>query len=154
MEEERIIAARLENSRTIQGSQKLHAFVPVTGSKSKLITREFSPSECSNIVTVNFQDVRDELPWNDIHSYVTCEYDGKWWLAHVVDVRIDTNEVNATFLHPSGPAPSFTYPRREDVLVVPRSSILTKVDPMTNATGRTYSLSQREINRACNALDA
>ncbi len=127
--------------------------MPVTGSTSKLITREFSSSASLNVVNVSTQETRDELPWNDIHSYVTCEYDGKWWLAHVADTSVDRNEVKVTFLHPSGPAPSFTYPRREDVLVVPRSSILTKVDPMT-ATGRAYSLSQREINKACNTLDA
>ena len=100
---------------------------------------------------MNIQDTRDELPLNDIHSYVACEYDGKWWLAHV-DIRINTHEVKVTFLHPSGPAQSFTYPRIEDVPIVPRSSILTKVDPMT-ASRRIYSLSQWEINEACNILD-
>ena len=50
-------------------------------------------------------------------------------------------EVKVTFLHPRGPSYSFKYPSQPDILIVPSSNILNKLDAKT-ATGRTYTLSR------------
>jgi hypothetical protein len=60
--------------------------------------------------------------------------------------------VEVKFLHPQGPAPSFTYPMDfDDILEVPVSHILTLVDPKC-PTGRTYYLCKEEIDAATAAL--
>jgi hypothetical protein len=52
------------------------------------------------------------------------------------------------FLHPQGPAPSYTYPTNfDDKVEVPVSQILTLLDPQC-PTGRTYYLCKEEINAA------
>ena len=64
---------------------------------------------------------------------------------------MERNEAEIKFLHPSGPASSFTYPAKDDILMVKREDILTKVNP-TTATGRTYQLQQRDIDHATEQL--
>ena len=54
------------------------------------------------------------LEWEKIIGYVTCEYDGKWWLAYVLDQSHATGEIKMKFLHPSGPAASFSFPGKDD----------------------------------------
>jgi hypothetical protein len=50
--------------------------------------------------------------------------------------QVNGSEIQLTFLHPSGPSKSFMYPSPPDILWVPASVVLTKVDPET-AMGRT-----------------
>jgi hypothetical protein len=58
-----------------------------------------------------------------------------------------TETVEVKFLHPQGPAPSFTYPTDfDDKLEVPVSQIFTL------ATGRTYYLCKEEMDAATAAL--
>ena len=80
---------------------------------------------------------------------MTCIYDGEWWLACVLEVDAENGEVKVTFLHPCGPSRSFKYPSVPDILVVPTTDLLTKVNPRTT-TGRVYTLTQRE-NKAATA---
>lgn len=64
---------------------------------------------------------------------------------------IDTDEENAqvklSFLHPSGPSTSYSFPSKPDVLLVPIQDILTIVNP-TTVTGRVYNISDKETTKA------
>ncbi|GBM68997.1 hypothetical protein AVEN_55425-1 [Araneus ventricosus] len=75
------------------------------------------------------------LNFRDMNGYVNSMCNEKWWLSYV----LGKNEVEVTFLHPSGPSPSFSYPLTPDVLWIPRSDIIYKVNPIT-PTGRVYIL--------------
>ena len=60
--------------------------------------------------------------------------------------------VEVKFLHPQGPAPSFTYPTDfDDNLEVPMSQILTLLDPKC-PTGRTYYMYKEEMDAATAVL--
>ena len=59
-----------------------------------------------------------------------------------VDMEARLIEVN--FLHPKLPAKSYVYPHHQDIMEIDPSDILTPVNPST-ATGRTYSLTSKEI---------
>ena len=83
---------------------------------------------------------------------MTAIYDQKWYLACVLETYPDSMEVKLTFLEPNGPSPSFKYPQRPDILIVPEKNILSIVDPQT-ATGRTYNLSEKEIKKASELLN-
>ena len=67
-------------------------------------------------------------------GYVTAIYDGA-----------------CAFLHPRGPSRSFLYPHKADILTVHISDIPTFVEP-TTYTGRTYTLTDNEMDRATQAL--
>ena len=87
--------------------------------------------------------------WN--WGYVTCDYNGQWWLAFVLGIDRENSEVKPTFLHPNGPSRSFKYPSLPDILTVSTSNIITKVEPRT-PTGRTYSLTKKEMKSATDKL--
>jgi hypothetical protein len=52
-------------------------------------------------------------------------------------------EVTISFLHPHGPPPSCVYPQQPDILSIPLSEVLMKVD-QRKATGQTHTLTYTE----------
>jgi hypothetical protein len=70
-------------------------------------------------------------------------YDEHWWLANIITCGVDSesNEIHVKFMHPHGPAASFSWPSREDVCWVPVSHVLCTVSPpATTMSGRVYVL--------------
>ena len=130
---------RFQTCRTILGTRKLHSFVPV--SYDTVQVRAFSRSTTFKTEKVTKQD--SELGIEAISGYVTCIYDAEWWLAFVLETDKENAELKVTILHPRGPSRSFKYPSIPDILIVPSSDILTKVDPKT-ATGPTYTLGRKK----------
>jgi hypothetical protein len=82
---------------------------------------------------------------HDISGYVTTVYYKNWWLGYILEKNEELDEVKVTFLHPWGPATSFSYPTHTDVLWVSRgcSHIVNLFTP----TGRTYSLVEGEVSQ-------
>jgi hypothetical protein len=58
-----------------------------------------------------------------------------------------------TFLHPPGPAASFSYPRKPDVLWIPLTDVLCEVDP-TTPTGRIYTLKPEDTVKIKHAMSS
>ena len=73
--------------------------------------------------------------------------------ACVLEVDAKNGEVKVAFLHPHGPCRSFKYPSVPNILVIPTTDLLTKVNPWTT-TGRAYTLTQRENKAAMAKLTA
>jgi hypothetical protein len=88
---------------------------------------------CSTLHILHVEEYQVE----DIRRFETCKYERKWWLVCVL--QVNDNEIKLTFLYPSGPSKSFMYPL-PDILWVPASKVLIKVDPET-ATSHTYVIS-------------
>lgn len=149
LNEEQKIKERLQKSRTIVGTQKLHSFIPLT--KSKICTKVYSASPFSKVELVT--KLEDELSIGDIKGFVTAIYDNKWWIACVIDSDEENAQVKLSFLHPSGPSPSYSFPTKPDVLLVPIHDILTVVNP-TTATGRVYNISEKETTATNVKLNA
>jgi len=145
--EHSMLQKRFEKCRTIPGTRKLHSFVPL--SVETLEVRTFSASTGSKLVKVVTAD--SELPFDKIKGFVTCVYDGHWWLACVLETNTEGLEVKLSFLHPNGPTHSFRYPHIPDILWVPASNVLTIVDPRTT-TGRIYTITQSESKAATGKL--
>ena len=148
-EEQSLLSERLSRAKTIPGTQRLHCFVPLT--TRTIQVREYSAS----IV----------LPqWNCRYTVFMqlCEHSRSkrlhgseiWqclvgWLHHQNRQWITGG--NVTFLHPHGPSKSFSYPDPADVLILHISDLLISVDPKTY-TGRSYHLTDKEMNTATKAL--
>ena len=72
----------------------------------------------------------------------------------MLNVNEQEHTITATFLHSSISSASFFYPKRKDVLDIDPSDILTRVQPsIATATGRTYTLSKKEVEDATAALE-
>ena len=87
-----------------------------------------------------------------IHGYITVLYDLSWWLGYTVSKDVEKKEVTVTFLHPKGPATSFSYPDRADILTVPFMDVLTAVDVSTD-TGRIYKLNINDQKKSSDLLE-
>ena len=145
--EEKKLEERFAKSRTIPGTRKLHSFIPVSNDRIKV--KVFSLSTTSREERVSCKD--DDLPLESISGFVTCVVDRKWWLACVLELSPDENQVRETLLHPPGPSNSFKYPASEHIVMVSTKDILTVVDPRTR-TGRVYALVQNKAKAATNKL--
>ena len=132
----------------IHGTQQFHCFIPST-CHTEIIAKVYSLSDkyCKHSIGGSKTLAIDEMV-----GFVTCEYDQRWWLACVLSQDFDNEEVTVTILEPPGPAPSFVYPSKEDILTVARNKVLTRVQPRT-ATGRTYTLAQKEMSDATKMLE-
>ena len=124
---------RFKQARTIPGTRRFHSFTPV--SKTTISAKEYSSS--SSLKEERVTICGNELTLEEITGFVTCIYDDQWWVACVLQTEAN-DKVKVSFLHPHGRSRSFRYPQRPDILNIPFSDILTKVDPRT-VTGRVYT---------------
>ncbi|GBM15531.1 hypothetical protein AVEN_8916-1 [Araneus ventricosus] len=119
-----------------------------------------SPSCCGakiNIKTFSFATTStsyqvipkgEMLSFRDMNGYVISMCNEKWWLSYV----LGKNEVKVTFLHPSGPSPSFSYPLTPDVLWIPSFDIIYKLIPIT-PNGRVYILPVEEKKKIAEIMN-
>lgn len=148
IEEEKILTKRFNEAIAVTGTQKYHAFIPL--SKEKLQAKVVSNFLDFDVHKIKVGPDAADMPLNQITGFVACAYDNKWWMACVLS-KDEIEEVNLLFMHPSGPATSFAYLRRPDTLTVPKTFILCQLNP-TTATGRTYQLSEKEMQQASQIL--
>ena len=140
---------RFQNSRTIPGTRKLHAFIPL--SRHLLAVKLYSNSgEHKEEKVVKNEG---ELELDGLSGFVTCAYENEWWLACILSVDSENAEVKVTFLHPHGPARSYSYPSIPDILTVPVNDLLARVTPKT-ATGRTYTITRKESRESTKKLSS
>ena len=139
--------SRFELARTIPGTHRLHSFIPLSSDLIEVRDFSGSPDKRKEHVTLA---TGFAVSFNVISGYVTAMYDGFWWLACLVRSMRETEEVEVNFLHPHGPSRSFSYPSPTDLLCISCQDIWTTVNP-TTVTGRTYTLSPREMKDATRA---
>lgn len=151
---EKFLSTRFEKAQTIKGTQQFHAYLPIKDNLTEIKVKAFSYD--TNYSTVSTTKLIGKMSMADVNGYVTVKYDGKWWLAYVLDKNESEDEVKVTFLHPAGPSPSLSYPSgKPDILWTSLNDILCTVDP-TTPTGRIYKLSEEDTvksNKALKQLD-
>ncbi|KAL5518045.1 hypothetical protein EMCRGX_G003713 [Ephydatia muelleri] len=149
-EEAKLLEERMQKARTVPGTQRLHCFIPL--STETVEVRQFSTSTISRVERVLLKGSTTPCtPPPVAMGYVTVAYDNSCWLGYVIGVNELEGGVKVKFLHPRIPSSSFVYPNREDIMDMDPSDILTHVAP-TTATGRTYTLSRKEMSDATTAL--
>ena len=115
--EQILLEQRFGQSRTIPGTRRLHCFIPLSG--NKVSTKVYSSSAISKVERVTIQE--GDLVLEEIRGFVTCAYNDDWWLACVLQVDEDSEEISASLLHPHGPSRSFRYPPSPDILNIPNT---------------------------------
>lgn len=139
--------ARNQEARTSHGTQKLHAFQPV--SQSEWENKLYSKSLAKKKVKITHAKIK--LLIEDMKGYAAFKYDDRWYWACILQTPPEISKVRVSFLQPPGPSPSFCYPTSPDILDVQASNVPTLVDP-TTSTGRTYRVTERESERASRLL--
>lgn len=149
IETEQFLEECFSHSITIKGTQRLHAFIPIASTTSKILVKSFLHATESTIETVTKS--LGKLDLRDIHGYVTVMYDNKWWLAYVLTQDEDLDEVKVTFLHPAGPSSYYSYPTKPDILWVSINDVLCTVNPVT-PTGRMYQIPEDDTVKTYEAF--
>ena len=137
------LSARFASGKTIKGTRSYHYFAPLSsvkvGYKRTSSDNEFTGSfsfETNSLITQQSFKIMD---------YVSCMYDGFWWVGLIVE--IEEQDALVQFLHPHGPSSSFYWPDHDDSCWVPKESLLCKLTTLKTATGRNYSISQTELTQ-------
>ncbi|KAB7505142.1 39S ribosomal protein L41, mitochondrial [Armadillidium nasatum] len=128
--------------KLVYRTHQIHFIKPIC--KGQVEVRSYSSSsefrkESTSLLQGN------TISLTSLKGYCIAAYDEHWYLACILEVKHDSNEVNLSFLHPHGPAPSFVFPSPQDVLIIDVSDILISVSPVTK-TGRTYTLTKTFSN--------
>jgi len=134
----------------LQWTHKLHCIRPI--SAEFVVVKEFSRSQDARVERVLQSFTDKSIKLANIKGYITAKYDSNWWLGCVLQTFSETNEVEVNFLHPHGPARSFHFPPRNDILTISCLDVLTTDVHPTTSTGRTYTLSASEMITASTAL--
>ena len=151
-QEAEVLEDRLSRSRTVPGTQKLHFLIPTSANTDEV--KLFSSSAVSRREKVEVGSAPVLSPQaTAINGYVTVAYYGECWLGCVVGAHETEHAITIKFIHTCIPASSFVYPEQEYLLDVDLSDVLTSVNE-TTATGRTYTLSRKEMQEASAALSS
>jgi hypothetical protein len=87
----------------------------MSGKKGILNTNIYSnfPNHTENhVISV----LKDMIELKDITGFVTCIYDNFWWLACVLFVSEESNDVKISFLHSHGLSASYIFPATPHIL--------------------------------------
>ena len=135
---------RFEGAIPVPGTRSFHQFDHIGGTK-------LAVKRCSEDQTYTLQ--HDVLGQKNIEvlgfavfEYVACVYDGKWYVGVVLEVNQELNDIYVKFLHPCGPARSFSWPNVEDCMWIPMIHVLCKISVPKTASGRQYSLEKRDAS--------
>ena len=87
--EQHHLEERFQTSRTIQGTRKLHSFVPILNDMLKV--KPYSASSSSKETSSE-----SEIPVENISGFVTCVHEQKWWLGCVLQIAPEDPLVTVT----------------------------------------------------------
>lgn len=137
------LLSRFTNVQTLPGTRSFHNYLPIDDIGT-VEARRISSDETAAIVFNLFNTQQIYLvKLEDLTPgcFIGCTYDSLWYFGMVREVNIEEQDVTVQFLHPHGPSPSFSWPKREDVCAVPIPHVLAIVEPPKTMTGRTYHFS-------------
>ena len=144
------INKRVEDGRTVPGTRGSHHFVPQGGTK---ISHKLCSEDESFAATFDFK-IPCHVLLSDVtpSTYVTCVYNGFWWVGLVQQVNHDEGDVEIQFMHPPGPRKTFNWPRRTDQCPVPITNVICGIQvPKTHSTGRQFTITDKDYDRTVKA---
>jgi hypothetical protein len=87
-----------------------------------------------------------------VSDFVVCSYDEKYWIGLIDLVDKEHEDVRVKFMHPSYPARSFSWPKKDDVCFVPIVNVACIIGAPVTGTGRQYTLDDKDIDTIEQAL--
>ena len=80
-----------------------------------------------------------------VSDFVVCSYDEEYWIGLIDEVDEEHDDVKVKFMHPSYPARSFSWPKRDDKCFVPIVNVACIIRAPMTITGRQYKLDDKDI---------
>lgn len=140
---------------TVPGTRSCHYFKPtsqftIQGKQLSADTTIFIDHSFLDMPTP-LDETLELLKCND---YITCIFDGYWWLALIESVNREEKDLTCKFLHPHGPSHQFHWPTNRDRGYIPLSKVVMRVQtPSISVNGRTYFITKEEKNKTQNYFD-
>ena len=135
------LAERFRCAQKVPGTRENHSFIPgvnglqvsrISGDQTDYVCR----SDTSGIEVLSVSVTPG--------CYVSCLYDGQWWIGSIRSVSEENADYEVVFMHPHGPSRYYRWPQREDICWVPHAHVLCKITAPTTATGRSYQISTED----------
>lgn len=76
------------------------------------------------------KEKKEEIQFKDISGYISCVFNKKWWSSSVLNINEEEQNVLLKPFYPLG-----SNPENEDILIIPRVNIITKISPITARKG-------------------
>ena len=137
-----MLSKRFENTYPVPGTRSFHMYEPL--SSSSVGAKRCSEDKQHALKHDLLQEEQVHKKVN-VFDFVACLYDLKWWIGIAMDVNDEEGDILVKFMHPNGPARSFSWPSNDDVCLVPSTHILHKLEVPTTTTGRQYTLDKADI---------
>ena len=127
---------RLENAKTIAGTQKFHRFVPLSKSSIKAFKLSKQEEEPKTVRAARVDGETDEVDDESglefeisKQNYVCAIYDENPWIGLVEDISDEYGDYYINFMHPHGPTKYLNWPLDVDRCWIEDSDILCVTDP-------------------------
>ena len=144
--------SRYNLGSTVPGTRSCHHMVPT--SKYSIQGKQLSSDSVLFLdhtfleMPKETYDIVGALKKND---YITCFFDGFWWLALIESINTDEKDLTCKFMHPHGPAKQFYWPCSDDRGYIPCDKIIMKIaTPSTSINGRQYFIKEDELEKTNN----
>ena len=103
----------------LPGTQKIHSVRPINEELLEVYAYSSTAARLERATVLE----KSNIPFASIKGYCLTTYNNHCYLACVLKVKPESNEVRLSFLHPHGPAHSFVYPSTPNELLVDASDI-------------------------------
>ena len=112
-------------SSTLDGTRSYHYFDHVGNGKvgAKVLSTDDNFEVKVDQIPISNNCIDDFSPGN----HVAYLYDQKWYIGTVSAIEKELNELKISSMHPHGPASSFFWPQRNDIISTPLALVLAKI---------------------------
>ena len=142
------LETRFLEAKTIKGTRQFHRFSP-QANKTMLVYKTSEQTEDPQSV----QMISDKSPTNEhieileisVNSYVSCVYDGKWWVGLIGEISDEYGDYKVKFMHPNGPTRQYYWPEKEDTCWVAVEDMLCLIETplLTSSSSRKYGITKQ-----------
>ena len=142
---------RYKLAKTLSGTRGYHHFQPINKYQieAQIVSEQINPS-----TRFDFQKDEESIDKKfAISDYVSVLYDEKAWIGIIQDIDSVNQDCKVMFYHPPYPSRSYYWPKHEDLLWVPNTDVLLKIDTPVTATGRQYHIKDTDRKKIQDELD-
>lgn len=144
-----MLNTRFELGRTVPGTRSYHHFSPTSTHEIqyKRVCEDNVFSGSFKFLATVEEQLEIDISEVKIMDFVISYYDSFWWIGLVEDINRETKDFQVKFMHPHGPATSFSWPARDDICWVPFDKFVCKIEAPTTVTGRTYTIRNEDMTK-------
>ena len=136
-----MLDARFQKLCTLPGTRSFHQFVPL--SESLMAAKRVSEDQSYGIefnLVLGEENTVNMTKDPKVSDFAVCSYDEEYWIGLIDEVDEEHDDVKVKFMHPSYPARSFSWPKRDDTCFVPIVNVAFIIGAPMTITGRQYKL--------------